>query len=196
MIGVELALFPIVLALLLEKRAIKVYLLAMLLASIVGFSIYYFFPTTAPASVFFDKNFTPFQHDTFIKFFEIHHHLPITTTQGGLIAFPSFHVIWAALLAYSLKNRKHLFYPVLVFNAIVIVSTVFLGWHYLTDVIGGLTLAGLSVWAAEVIYKRYLVADDVTVINKTSTPKIRDIKKMIQLVPNPNIAPIPQTQRK
>ena len=157
MMGIELGLFPIILALMMQKKAVKVYLLTQVLAALIGFSIYYFFPTTAPASMFMDPHFALQQHDTFIKFFEIHHHLPITTTQGGLIAFPSFHVIWSVLLAYAFKDKKYLFYPIAIFNAIIIASTVFLGWHYLTDVIGGFAVSALAIWMAETIYRRYIL---------------------------------------
>jgi len=157
MISNELALFPMVLALLMQKKALKVYLLSIILSALIGFSIFFFFPTTAPASIFFDPHFAAQQHDTFIKFFEIHHHLPITTAQGGLIAFPSFHVIWSVLLAYAFKEKKFLFYPIALFNAVIIASTVFLGWHYIIDVIGGIAVSALSIWIAERAYKRYIL---------------------------------------
>jgi len=169
MLDVELGLFPFILALMFQKKAVKVYLLALIFSTLIGFSIFYFFPTTAPASMFFDSHFTLQQHDTFIKFFEIHHYLPVTTSDGGLIAFPSFHVIWAVLLAYSFKDKKTLFFPIALFNIIIIASTVFLGWHYLTDVIAGLALSALAIWIAEVVYKRHLAGSTQCVRNEKRT---------------------------
>lgn len=160
MIGLELSFIPLVLALLLQKRAVIVLFMAITFSFIVGTAIYYFFPTTAPASMFFDPHFALQQQDTFIKFFEIHHHLPITTQEGGLIAFPSFHVVWCVVLAYALKNRKILFYPISLLNALIIASTMFLGWHYLTDVIGGIIMATLSILISEAVYKKYILTDE------------------------------------
>lgn len=154
LVGIELGIFPLILALMLQKKMVKVYLFALIFSALIGFSIYYFFPTTAPSSMFFNPHFATEQHDTFIKFFEIHHHLPITTSKGGLIAFPSFHVVWAVLLAYAFKEKKYLFYPIALLNTIIIISTVYLGWHYLTDAIGGIALAALAIWFAKLTYKK------------------------------------------
>lgn len=159
LMGFQLAIVPMVLALLMQKRAVRVLFISLLISFIIGTGIYYFFPTTAPASMFHDPNFALQQHDTFIKFFEIHHFLPVTTTQGGLIAFPSFHVVWAVLLAYSFRHKKYLFYPMALFNIIIILSTLMLGWHYLTDVIGGIILAGLSIAVAEVVHQKYIAVE-------------------------------------
>lgn len=153
---VELVVAPFVLALLLQRRALRVLFMSLIISFSVGSLIYYFFPTTAPASMFFDPHFTIDQHDTFIKFYQLHHYLPITTREGGLIAFPSFHVVWAALLAYAFRHKKYWFYPIALFNIFVILSTFMLGWHYLTDVIAGLALAGLSILAAELIHKKFI----------------------------------------
>lgn len=156
LMSMQMAVVPFILALLLQKRALRVLFMSLILSFIVGTAIYYFMPTTAPASMFYDPNFALQQHDTFIKFYEIHHHLPVTTMAGGLIAFPSFHVVWACLLAYSFRHKKLWFYPMALFNVIIILSTLMLGWHYLTDVIGGVTLAGLSILASEYMHQRYM----------------------------------------
>lgn len=184
-IGIELSFIPLVLALLLDQRGVKVLLMGIIFSFIVGTGIYYFFPTTAPASMFFDPNFAMQQHDTFIKFFEIHHHLPITTQEGGLIAFPSFHVVWCVLLAYSLRRTKWLFYPVAALNSFIILSTIFLGWHYLTDVIGGLAMATLSIWVCETVYKKFIAKSDAKNAEEAALAQ-RNIEKAA-----PAIRPMP-----
>lgn len=161
LLDLELPLAPLILALLLQQRALRVLFISLILSFTVGSAIYYFFPTTAPASMFMDPHFTAAQHDTFIKFFQLHHSLPITTDKGGLIAFPSFHVIWATLLAYSFRHKKLWLYPFAVFNVLVIFSTFMLGWHYLIDVIAGLALAGLSIVAAEWIHKKFIATSQL-----------------------------------
>lgn len=148
----ELAILPLLIALLLHERSVKVFLYAMLLTYPVGIMIYYFFPTTAPASAIHSSLFTFQEHDTFLQFYEIHHHLKITAMDGGLVAFPSFHVIWGALLIYLCRDKKYIFYPVLLWNSLLIGATMALGWHYLLDVIAGLTIAGSCIYSAEKIY--------------------------------------------
>lgn len=150
----ELVLLPILMALLLCKRSVKVFLFAMLLSYPIGTLIYYFFPTTAPASIIHNAHFLAQQHDTGIKFYEIHHYLKLTTSMGGMIAFPSFHVICATLLIYVTKEKKYIFIPVLIYNIWMIASTVMLGWHYMTDVIGGLIIALGCLYLGERLYKK------------------------------------------
>ena len=66
-----------------------------------------------------------------------------------MIAFPSFHVTWAILLTYACRAKKIFFYPVALYNLILIISTVLLGWHYAMDVIGGVVLAIAGIAAGE-----------------------------------------------
>lgn len=155
-ISLELFVLPIVLAFLLDREWLNRYFLTVIFSFLIGTTIYYFFPTGAPVSVFHSSHFTQDQHDTFLKFYQIHHYLKVTTDQGGMIAFPSFHVIWATLVTYAYRRRKYLFYPLALYNVIVIASTVFLGWHYLTDVIGGLMIAAISIKIASLIEQRYI----------------------------------------
>lgn len=150
----ELTILPLLMAVLLCERRVKVFLFAMLLTYPVGTMIFYFFPTTAPASVMHSVYFTFQEHDTFIKFYQMHHHLKVTTDMGGLIAFPSFHVIWAVLLIYLVRDKKWLFFPVLLWNLVLIGSTVCLGWHYLLDVIAGITIGSGCIYASERIYNK------------------------------------------
>jgi len=145
-LGIQLALIPLVLAILMDKEGISLYYFSMFFAYLIGTTIYYFFPTAGPTVIFHDPNFMPSQHATVLKFLEVHHRLKLTTTAGGMIAFPSFHVIWACLLTYACRNKKWLYYPMILLNIVVIASTVFLGWHYLTDVFGGLLLAVIATW--------------------------------------------------
>jgi len=158
LLGLELIFLPLVLALLFEKKSLYVLFMALILSFISGTAIYYFFPTTAPASMFFSPHFTLAQLNTFIKFFEVHNHLPITAFAGGMVAFPSFHVIWAILMIYGFKNKKYFFFPLLVINSLIIASTMLLGWHYLTDVIGAILVTAISLYVAEIIHKKYMTS--------------------------------------
>jgi hypothetical protein len=139
-------------------RALRVFYMAILISFAIGALFYFFYPSTAPASMFSSPYFMEAQKNTFIKFYELHHGLPNTSLLGGMIAFPSFHVVWSVLCAYACKDKKYLWVPVVVLNTLIIVSTVMLGWHYLIDVIGGVVLAFLAILMAEWTHARYMGA--------------------------------------
>jgi membrane-associated phospholipid phosphatase len=67
---------------------------------------------------------------------------------GGMICFPSFHVIWAILCVAALWGYRFLRIPVALLAAMIILSTVTTGWHYFIDVLGGVVIAALSLSAA------------------------------------------------
>lgn len=116
------------------------YFKQLLICGLAGMLIYYFLPTVGPAHYFESPYFSVSEHNTFLKFFEVHHQLPILSASGGIIAFPSFHVIWALLIILVARPIKWLFYPLLLLNTLLILSTLLLGWHYLVDVIASFIL--------------------------------------------------------
>jgi len=63
----------------------------------------------------------------------------------GLITVPSFHAIWAILL---IASSGRLWLPATLLNILVIYATVTTGWHYGTDVVIGLLVAGLVLTIA------------------------------------------------
>ena len=152
----QIMLMPLCLAALGWVRALRVFYMTFLTSLAIGALVYYFFPSTAPASMFSSPYFMDAQMNTFIKFYELHHGLPNTSLQGGMIAFPSFHVVWSVLCVYACKEKAYLWVPMGVLNVLIIASTVMLGWHYLIDVIGGVVLALLSILMAEWIHARYI----------------------------------------
>lgn len=154
----EIILIPLLLPWIFSKERVFQLLKMMVIAFLIGTTIYYFFPTAAPVSVLHSAYFLDSEQATALKFYQIHHYLPVTTGDGGLIAFPSFHVIWAILLCYALRGKKILFYPALAINFILILSTLFLGWHYLIDVIAGLLLSLLFIISSREIDRH---VDDV-----------------------------------
>lgn len=145
-LALELIIIPIFAMLINARQALRVFFIAELSTFLVGSCIYYFFPTLPPAGLFHSAYFTAAQHNTALRFFEVHHYLPIRSSSGGLINFPSFHVIWATLLTYLCYEKKIIFYLVALFNIVLVLATLFLGWHYLMDVIAGFVLAGLGIW--------------------------------------------------
>jgi hypothetical protein len=64
----------------------------------------------------------------------------------GLITIPSFHAIWAVLLASAYVGTR-LFWPLAVLNALVVASTVTTGMHYFIDVWLGLAISAVVIVA-------------------------------------------------
>ena len=156
-LNIEMVLIPLLLGVFKNHRMVDRFFITILIAFLIGTLIYYFFPTSSPVSMFHSPYFLSGEHATYLKFYQIHHYQTLTSASGGLISFPSFHVIWAILLSYALFEKKWVFIPVAIINVFVILSTVFLGWHYLVDVFAGIVLAILSIWITHRIYAKHFV---------------------------------------
>jgi len=69
-------------------------------------------------------------------------------------AFPSGHTaITLITMFYAFKYQRNYFYILLVIGTSLIVSTVYLRYHYVADVIGGLILTIVVIWSAGFVYK-------------------------------------------
>ena len=130
----QIALLPILAIFLRLHAELHEYIFLMLVTMLLGFSFYYFFPTTAPASVFVRDYFQEAQIATGLKFWQIHSHIIPKNNDGGLIALPSFHVIWAWLGTYLFRNIQKVRLFLVPLNCLLAISCVLLGWHYLTDI--------------------------------------------------------------
>ena len=150
----QLVIAPFIPGLAGDRRRLRVLLYGTAYSSIAGSLFYYFFPSSGPAGVFHSPDFLHVQSLTHLKYEQVHGFLPVTTLLGGLIAFPSFHVVWSVLVTYAALPRKRLFQGAVALNTVVIASTVLLGWHYLVDVPAGVLLALASLWAGEATHRR------------------------------------------
>jgi membrane-associated phospholipid phosphatase len=65
---------------------------------------------------------------------------------SGLVTFPSFHTVLGVITTYSVRRIRGVFPVLLVLNAIMIVSTVPEGGHYVADVVAGVVVALLSIF--------------------------------------------------
>jgi membrane-associated phospholipid phosphatase len=151
---VQVALAPLAAGFAFDRRRMRVYLYAFVYAFLAGGLFYYFFPSSGPGSVYQTPNFAPVQLLTSAKFYWVHHRLPVTTMWGGMIAFPSFHVMWAVITTYAALPYRKLFWGIALLNVLVIASTLLLGWHYLVDVPAGMLLGVLSLYAGEFTHRR------------------------------------------
>ncbi|QMT60193.1 phosphatase PAP2 family protein [Legionella sp. PC997] len=158
----QMSILPLLIIATCRFHLIREYYFYLLSTVLIGFGFYYFFPTTAPASIINSPYFSPEQIDTGLKFRQIHHYINPTTNEGGLIALPSFHAIWAILCVNLLREWPIPCFLLFITNLFLIASCVLLGWHYLIDIIGGFIVLLLC----------YFLLKYCTVFNK-SAPKLR-----------------------
>lgn len=149
----QMAFIPLVAIASERYSLIRNYYFLMLSTTLLGFSFYYFFPSLAPASIIQSPLFSEAQRATGLKFHQIHDHLIPSTLEGGLIAFPSFHTIWALLCVYLLKDWRIPCFILLGINCLLLASCVLLGWHYLIDVVGGVLLLALCFYLMRICHR-------------------------------------------
>ncbi|WP_419418724.1 phosphatase PAP2 family protein [Legionella sp. D16C41] len=132
----QMGFLPLLVTLLAQFPKVWEYFCLLLISALIGFTFYYFFPTTAPASILKSPYFLPDQYITGIKFFQIHNHQIPSSLEGGLIALPSYHAIWAWLCLYLVRSIKPLFILLTPVTFFLTLACVLLGWHYLLDIVG------------------------------------------------------------
>ena len=64
----------------------------------------------------------------------------------GLITFPSFHATLAILFVYVTRGRRIALTVTALLNAVMLVSVLTAGGHYLVDVIAGIAVAAAAMW--------------------------------------------------
>jgi membrane-associated phospholipid phosphatase len=72
-------------------------------------------------------------------------------------AMPSLHAEIAILLAYLSKKLKlRSFYFYFPYSLLMIISTIYLRYHYVVDIAAGAAAALVTVWIAKVVYGKRL----------------------------------------
>ncbi len=149
-----LLVFPVVAYLVLsETRPLRLLLAAYTLNYTIGPLLYVFFIVYGP------RNFAAegLLYDVYPRY----QHLTGEINRNTNV-FPSLHTslaVTVAVLAYWTRDRYRGWYYLSVFLAVcVAVSTMYLGIHWAIDVIGGLGLAWLSVYLANVLVDRWSVS--------------------------------------
>jgi hypothetical protein len=69
---------------------------------------------------------------------------------AGVVCFPSFHVVWAVLCAAALWGFRPIRIPIALLSGMIILSTLTTGWHYFSDVLGGVAIAAVSMVIAKI----------------------------------------------
>lgn len=104
------------------------------------------FPATNPRT-FFASSIGPYGYVQ-RYFFDLRSqstHLMPLDKPLGLVSMPSLHAADAVLLAYATRHLRKLFVPSIVLNGTMIWSALFIGGHYLCDIIAGIALAAVSM---------------------------------------------------
>lgn len=139
---------------LLGKRESSRFVLANTIAIAIGLTLFALFPAIGPWR---SEHVAvgPMQIAEQNQFFEFRGAKSLTFTLfkdgAGIVEFPSFHVIWAVLAASALWGFRYLRIPLVVLSTMIIMSTMTSGWHYLTDVLCGIAVVSISLWAANKI---------------------------------------------
>ncbi len=152
---------PITLSITEKPETVYRYFFCFMLSVTIGYLIYYFFPTaTSPAAVLPHRYFTSFQLFTLHAFHQEHLHQKIHFNMiGGIISFPSYHAIWCILIIYFFWKDSFFRYFALIYGTLVLIAILLTGWHYLTDVIGGILIAIFSIWLTQYLFQRLIDVD-------------------------------------
>jgi len=115
-------------------------LLSLLFTTVVSVCFFIMFPTIMIRETLVNTNI----FDNIVGF--------IYSSDLGFNAFPSLHVSLITCALYFLSSKKKYWY-VFVLGLLIIVSTLFVKQHSIIDVFGGLTIAIISIFISEKIFK-------------------------------------------
>jgi PAP2 superfamily len=126
-------------------KAAKELVVATSLATIIGSLMFVFCPAIGPWAIY---HFPPSAQQTtcetlFLNLRSGSLHV-LSPADKGIICFPSFHVMLAIVSCVALCSIKALRIPAIVVASCVVIATLTTGWHYIADVIGGLTLTVIA----------------------------------------------------
>jgi membrane-associated phospholipid phosphatase len=133
---------------------------ALLLLSFLAFVTYLFFPSTPPW-LQFPGQVHQIQHETVIKLGLAYYVSPIYTHLDPNLyaAFPSLHAAYPALAAlYVWRAHRRVAMVFCVWAACVWFSVVYLGEHYVVDVLDGLVYVAVAVAIVELAARKRMVA--------------------------------------
>ncbi|MEA3182947.1 MAG: hypothetical protein QOI59_6470 [Gammaproteobacteria bacterium] len=122
----------------------------------IGFLGYLLVPAAGPHVAFARLFSTPLEGG----FFWHLNHAMVTAGSNGVDVFPSLHTaVSVFILAFAYRHARREFWWLLIPVAGICVSTVYLRYHYLIDVICGLVLAFIGLAAAIHVERRHRVTE-------------------------------------
>ncbi len=143
-----------VLALCKQYKHIKQWTIASIAGILIVSIIYFIYPSLPPASVYPEFRFADGCYECINRFYLLHAYQPFILTSCGLIVFPSCHVIYALFTTYAFRGVKWILWPLSVLNIALIASTLMLGMHFLSDVLGAVVVFAVCSLIAHWATKR------------------------------------------
>jgi membrane-associated phospholipid phosphatase len=128
------------------------YVLGIVIAAVITAAAFALWPAAGPwTTEGYRATRDQAQVTTYLAQLKSHAPVSLNMEDAGIVAFPSFHTLLAILSAVALGSIRRLRWPVWILAVLIILSTLTTGWHYLTDVLGGLALAAISLAAARAV---------------------------------------------
>lgn len=147
---------PLILFLMKHEQEAYSLLNHLLLSVLLAGLFYYFFPSTGPATLSQSTLYTQLQHSIYYSFQAIHASLKIIHHNYPFLSAPSIHTIWALLIAYACRKILYLNEIIFIWTTLVILTTLTTGWHFLTDVLLGISFTGLIIYLNKKITTLFL----------------------------------------
>jgi hypothetical protein len=130
--------------------AARGFLLANLIAFTISIPIFTVWPAIGPWYAFHSAA-SPSQLGLQSEILGLHGGASQTLRVAGIVCFPSFHVIWAILAAWSLSTFRPMRIPAAILCTLILCSTLSTGWHYFCDVLSGCVIGAISLVAAKAL---------------------------------------------
>jgi PAP2 superfamily len=151
-----------------RAAAARSFLLANLIAFAISIPIFTFWPAIGPWYAF-HSDASPFQLAVQNEILGFHKSDSQVLSVAGVVCFPSFHVIWAILAAWSLWTFRSMRIPAAILCTLIICSTLTTGWHYFCDVWSGCIIAAISLIGARSLEIRLRRQADEALNDKFAT---------------------------
>jgi len=129
------------------KQQAKIFLLANIIAATIALPCFALVPAIGPWHLgSFEPTLPQLSCAHQIMALRHDNHYAFSFLQGAaIVCFPSFHVIWAVLAGAAFWGLRPLKIPAITLSALIILSTLTSGWHYLADVIAALCISAISL---------------------------------------------------
>jgi len=170
-----------------DKHVFYEMVTAFSLTCILGLGLYFLFPAQGPIYYYPEKfesiqmpmsetKIYDIQRDLWTVYEQVKMHNPqtfveLTKTSGvqnGIAAFPSLHIaISCVLLFFLFRYNRPIFWLFFFPFCVMVVSTIYFGWHYVVDDIAGFVLAGFVL-----VVVRRLNSENVLIENGTKTKSL------------------------
>ena len=127
-------------------------------------ALFFLFPALGPFTAYgFSPNADQTRYLDHLQSLREGRRLLVTWKEAeGLITFPSFHTTWAILLALAFRHRTRLFAASVFLNTLVVISTLTTGWHYLSDVLGGILVSAIVLVPLSLLERRRATIAGIT----------------------------------